>query len=138
MRKRSRARECALQALYQMDITRDDPRDCLANYWGAQDAQETDQDTRSFTDELVCGVAQHLKEIDAKISRYATNWQLERMAVIDRNILRISCFELVYRLDIPPKVSINEAVELAKRYSGQEAGKFVNAILDKVKSEQSQ
>lgn len=137
MRKRSRARECALQVLYQMDITRDKPHDCLLNFWGAQDDQEVDESLKAFANELVCGVAQHLKDIDAKISQYATNWQLERMAVIDRNILRISCFELIWRQDIPPKVSINEAVELAKKYSGIEAGKFVNAILDKVKSEKS-
>jgi transcription antitermination factor NusB len=137
MRKRSRARECALQVLYQMDITRDTPENCLANFWKSQDDQEVEESSRSFTNELVCGVAKYLNDIDAKITQYATNWQLERMAVIDRNILRISCFEIVFRADIPPKVSINEAVELAKKYSGGEAGKFVNAILDKVKSEKA-
>lgn len=135
MRKRSRARECALQALYQMDITREKASDCLLNFWNSQAEPEVDEALKNFTNELVIGVAEHLLDIDAKISHYATNWELERMAVIDRNILRISCFELMCRQDIPPKVSINEAVELAKKYSGSEAGKFVNAILDKVKTE---
>jgi len=76
--------------------------------------------------------------IDEKISKYAANWHLKRMAVVDRNILRLGACELITRQDIPPKVSINEAVELAKRYSGIEAGKFVNAILDKIKLEKEQ
>jgi transcription antitermination factor NusB len=77
----------------------------------------------------------NMKAIDEKISGFAENWQLKRMAVVDRNILRMSGYELLFRDDIPPKVAINEAVELAKKYSGPEAGKFVNAILDKIKSE---
>jgi transcription antitermination factor NusB len=85
--------------------------------------------------ELVDGVAQHLEEIDAKIASYAANWELERMAVVDRNVLRMGSFELLYRQDIPPKVSINEAVELAKKFSGLASGKFVNGILDKIKQE---
>ncbi len=73
--------------------------------------------------------------LDPKIAQYATNWQMERMAVIDRNILRMGSFELIHRDEIPPKVTINEPVELAKKYSGAESGKFVNAILDKIKQE---
>lgn len=140
MRKRSRARECALQILYQMDITRDPPGDCLHNFWRSYEGErkDYDDDLKEFATSLVDGVAAHRAVIDEKISRYATNWQLERMAVVDRNVLRMSCFELVFRDDIPPKVSINEAVDLAKKYSGPEAGKFVNAILDKIKLEKEQ
>ena len=135
MRKRTRSREAALQILYQIDITRDNCETALVNFWQNHNEEAITEEVMNFTAELVNGVAQNLAAIDGRISLYATNWQLERMAVVDRNILRMSCFELVFRDDIPPKVSINEAVELAKKYSGLEAGKFVNAILDKVKLE---
>ena len=135
MRKRSLSREFALQLLYQIDITRDECEGCLVNFWQAHLGENIEDSIREFTEQLVKGVIQNINAIDAKISQYATNWQLERMAVVDRNILRMSCFELIFCQDIPPKVSINEAVELAKKYSGIEAGKFVNAILDKVKIE---
>lgn len=135
MRKRSRSRELALQILYQIDITRDDPESCLQNFWQLNTEEEVEPDIKNFSAELVKGVAEHLEAIDERISKYATNWQLKRMAVVDRNILRMACYELIFRDDIPPKVSINEAVELAKSYSGSESGKFVNGVLDKIKSE---
>lgn len=135
MRKRTQAREFALQILYQLDITRDNCDLALSGFWQAQVQQDIEQVIKDFTAQLVKGVVSNITDIDSKISQYATNWQLERMAVIDRNILRLSCFELLFCADIPPKVSINEAVELAKKYSDSEAGKFVNAILDKVKLE---
>lgn len=135
MRKRSRAREFALQILYQIDVTKDKSGSALENFWQTHNEEEIDDEMRAFCSELVKGAIENIAEIDAKISQYATNWQLKRMAVVDRNVLRMSCFELIYREDIPPKVSINEAVDLAKKYSGPEAGKFVNAILDKIKQE---
>lgn len=135
MRRRTKAREFALQVLYQMDITCDSSDTALADFWQAHQEQDFTESVRGFTAELVRGTVDNLAVIDAKISQYATNWQLKRMAVVDRNILRLASYELVYRSDIPPKVSINEAVELAKKYSGSEAGKFVNAILDKIKQE---
>jgi len=135
MRKRTRAREFALQILYQVDVAHDTGDMALDSFWESHADEAIVQDLKTFTTELVLGVIQNLEIIDEKISQYATNWQLERMAVVDRNILRMSCFELLFREDIPPKVSINEAVELAKKYSDPEAGKFVNAILDKIKLE---
>jgi len=137
MRKRTLAREYALQILYQIDITHDNYADSLNNFWQAHSEENVDEGIKSFTSELVKGTIDNLQTIDAKIAQYATNWQLKRMAVVDRNILRLSCFELIFRDDIPLKVSINEAIELAKRYSGTEASKFVNGILDKVKSEKN-
>ncbi|MCK9604013.1 MAG: transcription antitermination factor NusB [Candidatus Omnitrophica bacterium] len=137
MRKRSRAREFSLQVLYQIDITHDTCDIALENFWAAYIQEHINEELKSFASELVKGTTANLKTIDVKIAQYATNWQLERMAVIDRNILRMGCFELLFREDIPPKVSINEAVELAKKYSGIEAGKFVNAILDKIKQEKN-
>lgn len=134
MRKRSLAREFALQVLYQIDITDDTPDVSLENFWHNFEKEVSDE-IKNFTEELVKGVVENLKTIDEKITRYATNWELNRMAVVDRNILRLGSYELMWRVDIPPKVSINEAVELAKKYSGIQAGKFVNGILDKIKSE---
>ena len=81
------------------------------------------------------GTIKYLEDIDKKVSGYATNWNLNRMAVVDRNVLRLGSFELLYLKDIPAKVSINEAVDLAKKYSGEDSGKFVNGILDRIKDE---
>ncbi len=134
MRKRTYSRELTLQILYQVDITDDAPEEILSNFWQNQEKAVPEQ-VRNFAVELVKGVTGNLEAIDAKISEYAANWQLKRMAVVDRNILRLGCYELLFRQDIPPKVSINEAVELAKKYSDREAGKFVNGILDGIKTE---
>ena len=135
MRKRTKAREYVLQMLYQVDITGGNWQETLENFWAADDREDSTGELKDFSAELLGGVIQHLQEIDKKISKYAANWQLERMAFVDRNIMRLGCFELLYRADIPPKVAINEAVELAKKYSGVESGKFVNAILDQIKIE---
>ncbi len=137
MRKRTHGRELALQFLYQIDITGDNYDSALDSFLKAQSAEEIDETIKGFAVELVKGARDNSELIDSKISQYAANWQLGRMAVVDRNILRLSCFELLFRDDIPPKVSINEAVELAKKYSGPEAGKFVNAILDKINLEKN-
>jgi transcription antitermination factor NusB len=136
MRKRTQARELALQILYRTDITEESPDGVVADFWQHQD-ESCDEEVKNFSTGLVNGVMTNLEAIDAKISRYATNWQLKRMAVVDRNILRMSCYEIAFREDIPPKVSINEAVELAKKYSGTQAGKFVNGILDRIKAEKT-
>lgn len=132
MRKRTKAREYALQLLYKYDITREAPGD-LQSFWADQD--EVSEDIRDFTEKLISGTLENLDAIDKKIAGFATNWQLKRMAVVDRNVLRIGSFELIYLKDIPAKVSINEAVDLAKKYSGEEAGKFVNGILDRIREE---
>jgi transcription antitermination factor NusB len=134
MRKRSQAREFALQILYQIDITRENIDQVWDGFWFACD-EEVEDAVKNFTRELVKGVGDNLAAIDHKISHYAKNWELERMAVVDRNILRLAAYEILFRSDIPPKVSINEAVELAKKYSDVQAGKFVNGILDKIKSD---
>ncbi len=137
MRRRTQAREFTLQVLYQIDITHNDYIESLDNFWQAQGEDNNIAQDVQFTSELVKGTIVNLAVIDAKIAQYATNWQLKRMAVIDRNILRMSCYELIFRDDIPPKVSINEAIELAKKYSNPDAAKFVNGILDKIKLEKN-
>lgn len=134
MRKRTKAREYALQLLYKHDLTREPPGNGgLESFWAEQG--EPSQEVKGFTEELVQGTLKYLEPIDKKIASFATNWELKRMAMVDRNVLRMSSFELIYLEDIPAKVSINEAVDLAKKYSGEESGKFVNGILDRIKEE---
>ena len=90
---------------------------------------------RLFADPLICGTLEHRDQLDAEIMKHAKNWDLHRMAVVDRNILRLAIYEMLHRDDIPPVVSINEAVDIAKKFSTDDSGKFVNGILDKVKGE---
>lgn len=130
MRKRTKAREYALQILYAVDIKREDPKACIEQFWSGSD--ETSEEVRSFTGQIVMGVSGKKDQIDALISKYATNWQLERMAVIDRNVLRLATYELMFMKEIPPKVSINEAIDIAKKFGGDDSGKFVNGVLDKI------
>ena len=130
MRKRTLAREWALKILYQTEMTTRSIDSVAETFWA--DEGPKDQEIIEFCKRLVGGVHENLKAIDEKISQYATNWQLKRMAVIDRNILRLGVFELHYAPDIPPKVTINEAVNLAKKFSQLESGKFVNGVLDKI------
>ncbi|MDO8524867.1 MAG: transcription antitermination factor NusB [Candidatus Omnitrophota bacterium] len=130
MRKRTKARECALKILYAIDITGDDPKTCIDKYW--KDSDERDTEVKAFANSLVLGAANKKKEIDKVISERATNWQLNRMAVIDRNILRFAAYELLFAEEIPPKVTINEAIDIAKRYGDSESGSFINGVLDKI------
>lgn len=129
MRKRTIARECALKILYQAEMTRRDIHLAAEQYWNGREKNRT---IFQFCQLLTEGTEKYLEEIDGKIATYANNWQLKRMAVIDRNVLRLGVFELLYSPGIPPKVAINEAVELAKKYGGVDSGKFVNGILDKI------
>lgn len=130
MRKRTRARECALKILYGIDITGDSVQESIDNFWQSQEIE--DPGVQEFTGVLVKGALENLDRIDKEIAKSAANWQLKRMAVIDRNILRIATYELLFIEDIPPKVSINEAVDLAKRFGDVDSGRFVNGILDKI------
>ena len=133
MRRRTLAREHALKILYQFDLTKRALDAVLADYWKSDDTKDIkDQEIIGYAGLLAKGVVANLKAIDGKISDYATNWQLKRMAIIDRNVMRIGLFELQYSTDIPPKVAINESVELAKKYGDLESSKFVNGILDKI------
>lgn len=134
MRKRTRSRQLALQLLYKLDITEELPGDPLPDLLlGEQNEQ--DPAIEQFALELVNGIRKQRQVLDRKIAQYAKNWELKRMSVVDRNILRQACYELLFCPEIPPKVSINEAIDLAKRFSGDESGKFVNGILDKIKDD---
>lgn len=103
MRKRTKSREFALQILYQIDITSLNYQDVLDIFWKSHSEENIFEEVKKFTEDLVKGVVENLSEIDKKIAQYATNWELKRMAVVDRNILRITSFELLFREDIPPK-----------------------------------
>ena len=130
MRKRTKARECALKILYAVDITKESPEKCIEIFW--QSNEELEPQVRAFADTLVLGVSKNKELIDKVITEHATNWELKRMAVIDRNILRFATHELLFMDDIPPKVAINEAIDIAKKYGDKDSGKFVNGILDKI------
>ena len=130
MRKRTLAREHALKIFYQAEITRRDIIQAAQIFWSEKEDQ--DKVVREFSDRITAGTQGRLDDIDKMISKYATNWQIKRMAVIDRNVLRLGVYELLYAPDIPPKVTINEAVDLAKKYGDLDSSKFVNGILDKI------
>ena len=128
MKKRTRARELALQFLYQHDLVSqpiEESDDFLRG-------EERDVETRRFAKRLITGTVEHREEIDKVIQAVAQNWNISRMAVVDRNVLRLATHELLHCRDIPPKVAINEAIEIGKRYSTQNSGAFINGILDKI------
>jgi transcription antitermination factor NusB len=132
MKKRTRARELALQFLYQLDLR--GPK-LLEEATTFLRSEEEDKTSRDFALQLVNGVAEHRTQLDEVIRGVAQNWEIARMAVIDRNVLRMAAYELFHCPDIPPKVAINEAIELGKRFSTQNSGAFINGILDKIKDQ---
>ena len=114
MRKRTKAREHALKILYAIDITGHDPEQCIEVFW--KDADESDKETRDFANAIVLGFCENRELIDKTITANATNWELKRMAFIDRNVLRAATYELFFCPDVPPKVAMNEAIDIAKKY----------------------
>ena len=130
MGRRRQSREVALKLLYALDITRDAAKEVVRTSWA--EAMMSDE-IRVFTTTLVTGVIRHRNEIDAFIQECSTNWSLERIGMVERNILRFAIYELCFLPDIPPNVTINEAVEVAKKYGTEEAPAFINGILDRIK-----
>ena len=157
MGKRREARERTVQFLFQHDLNPPESLDeALAQFWETQRAAAIaeekgaatwgqpvelppptadEAEVRLFAEPLIRGTLQHRDEADAVIKKHAKNWELHRIAAVDRNILRLAIYEMLHRDDIPPVVSINEAVDVAKKFSTQDSGKFVNGILDKIKGE---
>lgn len=140
--KRRKAREYALQFLYGIDFIKTDiPVDKISDkikerlriFW--EEAGEQNQETKSFAEEIIFGTISNIEKIDSLIKNVTEKWSLERMACIDRNILRFATYELLFRRDIPPVVTINEAIEIAKKYSTSESTAFINGILDKIAKE---
>jgi len=130
-RRRTRARKCALEFLYMLDLRGEEMLEELEGFLEG----EPDRSVRRFARDLIEGVRREREELDRRITEATDNWVIERMAVIDRNILRLASYELLRLDDVPPKVTINEAIELAKKFSTAESSSFVNGVLDKVKSE---
>lgn len=157
MGKRREARERAVQFLFQYDLNpTEDLEQSLRHFWDSQRAAALAEDKgpatwgqkvelpapsaeevamQKFAEPLIRGVLENRLALDELIRKYAENWELHRIANVDRNILRLAIYEMQHREDIPPVVSINEAVEIAKKFSTQDSGRFVNGILDKVKGE---
>jgi transcription antitermination factor NusB len=129
VKKRTRARELTLQFLYQLDLRGDE---LYAEASAYLRSEERDAETLRFATRLVEGVWENWDEIERTVQAVAQNWNIARMAVIDRNVLRLGTFELLHCPDIPPKVAVNEAIELGKRYSTANSGAFINGILDKI------
>jgi N utilization substance protein B len=129
MGKRRKARECALQILFQLEFTSDGPQEILRDYWTHQNVP---LEVRAYSEWLVKGIGEHRQDIDRMIQQASKNWRLERMAIVDRNILRIAVFEMLFDKALASPIIIDEAIEIAKRFSGQEAAVFVNGILDGV------
>ncbi|HSY30975.1 MAG TPA: transcription antitermination factor NusB [Verrucomicrobiae bacterium] len=128
MSLRTKSREFAMQMLFQWDMSRQDPAKLEAKFWRTAKAADN---TRAFANKLFEGAAKYADELDALIVQHAQNWRLERMAIIDRAVLRLAIYELRIA-ETPPKVVLNEAVDLAKKFSSEDAGAFVNGILDAV------
>jgi len=136
MGTRRKAREVALQALYQYELLQQGEGERFSFEQFCSHFQ-VNKKAIPYARTLLVGIHENEKEIDQHISNYAENWRLERMSVIDRNILRLAVFELIYQNDIPASVAINEAVEIAKRYSTDDSGPFINGILDAMAKEGS-
>jgi transcription antitermination protein NusB len=133
MGRRRKAREVALQFLYQLDVNgASDPTAFEGEFWSRH---PVDAEARAFADTLVRGSKEHQARIDALIARYAEHWDLDRMAVVDRNILRLAVYELMLDAEVPPKVAINEAIEIAKKFGTAESGRFINGVLDRIHRE---
>jgi N utilization substance protein B len=131
MGKRRRAREAAIQYHFWRDLQHGAGPE-IEDFW---DFCPVKPSVREFAQPLIEGMVAHLPEIDERIRKYAENYNLNRISAVDRNVLRLAIYEMLYRDDIPPVVSINEAIELAKTFGGAESGKFVNGILDRVRKE---
>src|SRR5690348_11267198 len=131
MGPRRKAREYALQMLFQWDITHDAIEQVIASFF--QNQPEESLETGDFARQLVTSTVEHVEQIDQIIRRHAEHWRLDRMATVDRNLLRLAIQEFLYSKDTPKTVVINEAIEIARRFSSQESPQFINGVLDSIK-----
>lgn len=133
MGSRRQARENALQMLYQIEMSDVSLEEVFENFWAHHPGE--DLETKKFAQELVTGVLKEKQEIDALIVQHATNWKLSRMPCVDKNLLRLAVHELKNCKEIPIKVALNEAIEIAKKFGSEESGSFINGVLDKIARE---
>ena len=137
MGQRRRSREIALQILFRIDMTASPPDEAIPSHYellttGEEHEVQAPYTVRPFAEHLVRGVHLHQAEIDQIIASASDNWQLSRMSIVDRNILRIALFEMLYCPDVPPKVSINEAIDIGKKFGSEDSGAFINGVLDHI------
>jgi N utilization substance protein B len=134
MPSRHRARERALQMIFQWEASQEDPSKVIDKFWGglAAEAGEESPAEDSFANDLLRGVARQSKSLDDLIRKHASNWRLERMAAVDRNILRMATYEMRGG-QTPPAIAINEALELGRRFSGEQSARFLNGVLDAIR-----
>lgn len=135
MSKRRQSREHTLKILYRQDITHEDIDETIEHYW---EENNINSGITDFSAQLARGTVNNLKEIDTCIEKASEHWALDRLGIIDRNILRMAVYELLFMDDIPPKVTINEAIEIAKKFGTDDSANFVNGLLDKIKNELEQ
>jgi len=129
---RRKSREFALQVLYQLNISKQEALTAITQF---QEHFASGGETDTFQRRLVLGVLEHCSELDRLIKKYSEHWCLDRINLIERNILRMAIFELLYCEEIPPKVTLNEAIDLGKRYGSEDSGSFINGILDRIQHE---
>ena len=128
------AREAAVQYLYQREVQGDQSDQALEEFYEMRGLSPSG---KRFCNELLQGWMQHREEIDEVITKNARNFEFNRLSAVDRNVLRIACHEILFRSDIPAPVAINEAIEIAKKYSTEDSGKFVNGVLDNIRKQKS-
>ena len=132
MSKRREGREATVQFLYQQDIHGDRAVDLRKDFWNFREAKAS---VREFAENLIAGVNAQLADVDARIVKYVENFGIERLAAVDRNILRLAIYEMFHCMETPPVVAINEAIEIARKFGGEDSSRFVNGVLDKIKGE---
>ena len=129
---RRETREWIMQFLFQLDFNPEPADVALRDFWEGKNPVERE---RIYAEEIIKGVIQHKQELDERLSQYAVRWNSDRMGAVDRTVMRVALFEMLYRDDIPPVVSINEAVHFAKDFSSFQSGRFVNGVLDRIRKD---
>jgi N utilization substance protein B len=132
MSKRREGREAAVQFLYQQDIHGDHTSDLSKDFWAFREAKTS---VREYAETLIAGVNANLAGVDARIVKFVENFGIARLAAVDRNILRLAIYEMFHCMETPPVVAINEAIEIARKFGGEDSSRFVNGVLDKIKGE---
>ena len=129
---RRQTREWIMQFLFQLDFNPEPIDTALKDFWEEKQPAERE---KAYAEEIIKGVVQHKQELDARLSEYASRWNSDRMGAVDRTVMRVALFEMLYREDVPPVVSINEAVHFAKDFSSFQSGRFVNGVLDRIRQD---
>lgn len=131
---RRQAREWVVQFLFQTEFNPEELDQALDEFWSNDEKRPLERD-RNYANEVIHGVIEQQTKIDRTLKRYTANWDVDRLGVLDRIVLRVAVYEMLFREDVPPVVSINEAIEIAKAYSGQKSARFVNGVLDRIQKE---